>query len=157
MNEKKKSSSSEDDTLMMTDDLIGRLDPESLTKVVPDVRPLLGTAEEPFYSSDEEEAPPTTLPTTIAFFSRDLPDSPIVIDGTLQILSFGDEGWRVTVDGVEPTLAVALAKRTAGDPILQVKVIDVVELAGGLDVTVHFGSLDGKCSVTVAADNGVAI
>jgi len=152
MNEKKKSSSS-DDTLMMTDDLIGRLEPESLVEK-PKLQPKV---EEPFYAEDEEVTPPTTLPTTIAFCSRDLPGSPIIVDGTLQILSFGDEGWRVTVDGVDPKLALALAKRSAGDPILQAKVIDVVELAGGLDVTVHFGSLDGKCSVTVAADNGVAI
>ncbi len=150
MNEKKKSSSSEDNTLMMTDDLMGRLDAENLIEK-PKIEVL------PFYST-EEEAPLVPAPTaTIAFFSHKLPDSPIVVDGTLQIMSFGDEGWRIAIDGVDPALAVTLAKRSAGDPVLQANVFDMVKLTGGLDVTVHFGGLDGKCSVTVAADNGVAI
>lgn len=131
----------------MTDDLVGRLDPESLIEKPKD--------EEPFYSA--EEAFPTSILTTISFTSHDLPESPIIVEGALQILSFGDEGWRVAIDGVEPSLAVELAKRSAGDPVLQAKVLGIVELAGGLDVTIHFGGLDGKCSVTVAADNGVAI
>jgi hypothetical protein len=152
MNEKKKSSYSEDDTLLMTDDLVGRLEPENL------IEKLKSSAEvEEHFYVEAEEAPPPSVPTTIAFFSHNEPAGPIIVDGTLQVLSFGEEGWRVTVDGVDPTLAVALAKRTAADPLLHAKVIDVVELAGGLDVTVHFGSLDDKCSVTVAADNGVAI
>lgn len=132
---------------MMTDDLVSRLDPDSLIEKPKD--------EEPFYYAEEVQS--TSVPTTISFTSRDLPERPIIVEGTLQILSFGDEGWRVAIDGVEPLLAVELAKRSAGDPVLQAKVLGIVELAGGLDVTIHFGGLDGKCSVTVAADNGVAI
>lgn len=144
---------------MMTDDLVGRLDPESLTHLVPDGRTVLGTdVVEPFYNEEEEaKVEPSALPVTLTFTSHNDPASPIVADGTLQSLSFGKEGWRVVVGAVEPSIALSLAVRAAADVLTSVKVLEVAELTGNIDVTVHFGDLDGKCSVTVAADSGVSI
>jgi hypothetical protein len=151
MNEKKKSSSS-DDTLMMTDDLLDRLNLEDLIdKELPPGEPTS------FYADTEEETPLSPPTVKLSFFSQSVPLEPIVVEGTLQILSFGDEGWRVGVDLVDSALAVTLARRTAGDPVTRVVVTNIVELTGGVDVTVHFGGLDDKCSVVVAADNGGAI
>lgn len=150
MTEKKKSSSSEDETLMMTDDLLGRLEPESLIEQPEKV-------DQPFYNEEEETKVTPSLPIILAFFSHNNPASPIVADGTLQSLSFGEEGWRVVIGAVEPSIALSLAVRAAADVLTSVKVFEVAELTGNIDVTVHFGDLDGKCSVTVAADNGASI
>jgi hypothetical protein len=170
MNEKKKSSSSEDDTLMMTDDLVGRLDPESLkkasepfAKLVPGALPILGTQTEAevrardellkqFY--DHTPEPPRGIPTSVSFDVG--ADDKVEFDGTLQLISFGEEGWRVNVDNVDPKSCIMLAKAAARGPawIGSASIHGIVRLYKGIDVTVHFGNLDESCTVSIAADAG---
>ena len=172
MNEKKKSSSSEDDTLMMTDDLVGRLDSESLTsdsertvKFTPSGRVILGTETEAeiiarekllehtkFY--DQTPEPLRGIPTSVTF---DCGAGDIVaLDGTLQLISFGKDGWRVQIDNVLPKPCIQLAKYASRGHawIGNATVHAVVKLYKNIDVTIHFGNLDETCIVTIAADHG---
>ena len=167
MNEKKKSSSSED-TLMMTDDLLGRLDPESLTRLAPDGRAVLGTETEEdvdarekqleqskFY--DQSPEPPRGIPTSVSF---DCGGGDIVeFDGTLQLISFGKDGWRVQIDNVAPKPCIQLAKYATRGPawLGSASIHAVVKLYKDIDVTIHFGNLDETCIVTIAANCGDAI
>jgi len=157
---------------MMTDDLVGRLDPESLTltepfvaKLDPGGRVILGTeAEEEvntreklleqakFY--DQTPEPQRGIPTTVTFDcgAGDTVES----DGTLQLVSFGKDGWRVQVDNVAPKPCIQLAKFAARGPswIRSASIHAVVKLYKDVDVTIHFGNLNETCTVTIAADYG---
>ncbi len=173
MTEKKNSSSS--DTLYMTDDLVGRLDPESLTEgpqLVPGGRVIrssmtqaeidkLDEAERIIKEAgiyDHTPPAPTGIPTTVEF---DLGGGDkLDFDCTLQLVSFGKDGWRVNVDGVAPKTCVELAKLVAERSyawISGVRVHGIGILKKDVDVTIHFGGLGDTCSVSIAADSADAI
>ncbi len=147
---------------MMTDDLLGRLEPESLIEQ-PDT-------SSPFYVHDVVDTTKEIQKVLVllSFISVGREAEPLMVDAELVSLSFGDEGWRCAVDAVEPALMLELTKRTTATAIVQVDVlymesqvssgpVPLAKLTGNVDVTAHFGGLDGKCSVTVAADNGASI
>jgi hypothetical protein len=155
----KKSSSSEDDsTLYMTDDLAGRLSPEDLVKSPEPVR--VKESEKYIDASvyDHTPEPSFDIPTTLTFTSKAGRDD-VQIQCTLQVLSFGDDGWRCTVDGVDPKQCIEIAKLYAErtQAFTSVVVHNIVTLTEALDITVHFGSINDKCSVSVAADFGKPI
>lgn len=157
---------------MMTDDLVGCLDPESLTasgpfvaKLVPDGRAILGTETEEeviareklleqakFY--DQTPEPQRGIPTTVSFDCG--AGDTVEFDGTLQLVSFGKDGWRVQVDNVAPKPCIQLAKFAArrSSWIGSASIHAVVKLYKDVDVTIHFGNLDETCTVTIAADCG---
>jgi len=160
---------------MMTDDLLGRLDPDSLTKppeplaqLVPGGRTILGTeteaevafreeliARSKFY--DHTPEPPRGIPTSV---SVDVGAGETVeFDGTLQLMSFGAEGWRVNVGNVDPKACIKLAKAGARGPawIMGVAIHGIVNLSKNIDITVHFGNLDETCTVSIAAEYSNAI
>lgn len=153
---------------MMTDDLLDRLDPESLTMPVPGGRTILGTETEAeviareklleqakFY--DHEPEPRRGIPTSVTF-ELGTPNKKIEFDGTLQLISFGKDGWRVSIDDVDPKTCIELAKSCAG-PIWNnyATIYGIVRLWDELDVTIHFGNMNETCSVTIAALQGDAI
>ena len=156
----------------MTDDLVGRLDPESLTKqpeplarLVPGGRFILGTETEEeviareklleqtkFY--DQTPEPPRGIPTSVIV---DIGAGEVVeFDGTLQLVSFGKDGWRVSVDDVDAKSCIQLARSGARGPawIGSASIHGIVKLYKDIDITVHFGNLNETCTVTIAADCG---
>jgi len=157
---------------MMTDDLIDRLDLESLmipesiiARMVPGGRVILGTETEEeviareklleqakFY--DQTPEPQRGIPTTVSFDCG--AGDTVDFDGTLQLVSFGKDGWRVQVDNVAPKPCIQLAKYAARGPawLGSASIHAVVKLYKDIDVTIHFGNLDETCTVTIAADCG---
>lgn len=147
-----------DDQLFMTDDLDGRLDPESLTepKVVHDKGP--EPDGDDFYTANNLVWPPpvTTLPDpiklTLMLKFRSDPSSPSFLEGNLQALSFGHDGWLCTMSTDDKPL-VAIALRAAKEGLLAARVMlpeGSIDLHTNLDCTASFSY--GAASFTVTAD-----
>jgi hypothetical protein len=148
----KKFLSSNEELILMTDDLVDRLEPDNLVE-----NKNSPIQEESLYSEDNKIVISQETKICIVFYFEQNFNSPIIMDGVIQLLSFGEEGWRISVDDIDPQIAIKLAKQVASESLLEVQIMDIAKLTGDIDVTVHFGSLNGKCSVTVAADNGSTI
>jgi hypothetical protein len=142
--------SNDDESLMMTDDLLERIDPKNLIDV-PKTK-----SEDHFYADDHDDTPIVTM-ATLKFTPNNMDFDTLTVTGSLQVLSFGEEGWRVAIDDVNPEFGLLLAKQTGKSFIAFVDVVDVVRLKGKIDTTVHFGGINGKCSISVGADQSVNI
>lgn len=149
--EKKILFSDNDESLMMTDDLLGRIDPKNL------VEPQKTKFEDHFYVDDSHNTPSVLAMVTLKFTPNNIDYDTLEVTGSLQVLSFGEEGWRVAIDDVNPEFGLLLAKQTGKSFIAFVDVVDVVRLKGKIDTTVHFGGINGKCSISVGADQSVNI
>ena len=148
-----------DDKLFITDDLEGRLDPDSLTdgpKVVHDEGP---EPDEDFYASNgglvfPVPSPPLPDPikVTLALTFAVEPASPILLDGNLQALSFGHDGWLCTMSTAnKPVIGVALRAAKEGLINARVQLPDgAIDLHTNLDCTASFSY--GTASFTVTAD-----
>lgn len=143
----------------MTDDLEGRLDPDSLTNRPKVVHGESSESEEYFSGSNGGLVFPVTLPTlpdpikvTLMLTFGGEPASPILLDGNLQALSFGHDGWLCTMSTEDkPVIAVAL--RAAREGIIGSRVMlpdGSIELHTNLDCTASFSF--GTASFTVTAD-----
>lgn len=149
----KKLLSFEDDTLMMTEDLVDLLDPGSLKQAIPVNQNLVDVDGEKiqFYDHTSTSTRGLTASVTVDFGE----DEKLSFDGILQLISFGPEGWRINVDGVNSQLCITLVKLSS--KIQSITIDNIVKLNKNVDVTIHFGNIDETCMMSIAADNGDTI
>jgi len=139
----------------MTDDLEGRLDPESLKEepsIVNDKGP------EEFYTKNDLVFPvetPSTPPSPkasmgVVFVNQEA----IVLDGHLSALSFGNDGWLCTIsfEGNDKVSLVALKAAQVGLSYVRVVLDDgTLEMHTNVDCTATFSSY-GSTSFTATSD-----
>lgn len=152
----------------MTDDLEDRLDPVSLELDCPHYpgQPVLQKActkcnrvvepEPDFYDENQLVFPtsspplPEPIKISVAFFFTEV--DTLVLEGGLQTLSFGHEGWLCSFS-TDANLVPPVVLRAAKDGILGARIVlpeGVVELCKNIDCTASFSY--GVASFTVTSD-----
>ena len=137
----------------MTDDLIGRLDPDSLKQTTPADQNLVDIDGKKIEFYDHTSTLTHGLPTSVSVDVGE--DKKLLLDGILQLISFGPDGWRINIDGVNPQICIALVKLSS--KIECVTIDNIVKLNKNVDITIHFGNIDETCTMSIAADNGDTI
>jgi hypothetical protein len=147
-----------DNQLFITDDLEGRLDPDSLVDG-PTVVHDEGPEPEDFYESNgglvfPVPAAPLPDPIKVTMFVAfaTSPAEMLALDGNLQALSFGKDGWLCTIS-TSDTPIIPIALRAAKDTLSKVRIVlpgGDIELCVNLDCTASFSY--GAASFTATAD-----
>ncbi len=145
---------SSNDTIMMTDDLVDRVNIADL-QVDPSSKNIeinQNLINSKFYDHDEiSQKHNIGIAATISF-----EDNNVEIQGTLQLVSFGKDGWRIQLDNVDTKLSVKIFQVASQNSAIVKHVIihDIVKLIQDIDITIHFGNLNETCTLSIVATQG---